>query len=547
MSHSGSARGGAPQPSVVGPPAARRGPARLRDLLALSLLMSDGRPAAEIVELAGGAVRSWTSCELVAVPRGPGDAAAAGIAGLRRAGGRVTVEGHGWAWAYAMRGSTGPQGHLVVAGDRPPSADERFLLTHLARYAGVALGQDALRRRLRTVTGHLGRAEAELHQHAAIQETLARAAADPTEDRIRAIAEALHAITGLPVVIEDSFGHARAWSGLAEAPAAAAEAGAPDLRGPLPVRDGDRLVTAAQPRHEVLGTIALVDPGRMAGDRDEFALTHAALVLSGELAHVRAVAEVERRQRRELVEDLLDGADQAGAAARAEALGYDLGPPHRAVVAGYPVAPADEALAAAVERAVAALGLPGLVSRRADHVVLLTPGPPAGATGATWERLHTAISERLGAVEVAVGVGRPADGPAGIAQSWRDAQRAYAVRAGGRERDGVTVDDELGLYRILGTGAGSGDLERYVDEWLGALLRYDAESGSELTRTLRTYLDHGGNYDETAAALIIHRSTLRYRLQRIRDLTGLDLGDPDTRLNLHVAVRGWSVLGGDDR
>ncbi|WP_116948960.1 helix-turn-helix domain-containing protein [Jiangella endophytica] len=527
----------------MGPPAARAGSARLRELLALSVLLSDGRPAAEIIELAGGAVRSWTPCEVVAVPREPGEAPAE-VSGLRADGGRVTVEGRGWAWAYPLRAFNGPQGHLVVAGDQPPTSDERFLLTSLARYTGVALGQDALRRRLRTVAGDLDRAEAELRQHAAIQETLARAAADPTEDRIRAIAEALYAITGLPVVIEDSFGYARAWSGLAEAPAA--EAGAPDLRGPLPVRDGDRLVTAAQPRHEVLGTIALVDPGRMAGERDQFALTHAALVLSGELAHVRAVAEVERRQRRDLVEDLIDGADEAGAAARAEALGYDLGPPHRAVAVGYPVAPADEVLAAAVERAVAALGLPGLVSRRADHVVLLSPEPRPDATGTTWERLHAAISARLGAVEVAVGVGRPADGPAGIAQSWRDAQRAYAIRAGGRQRDGVTVDDQLGLYRILGTGAGSGDLERYVDEWLGALLRYDAESGSELTRTLRTYLDRGGNYDETAAALIIHRSTLRYRLQRIRDLTGLDLGDPDTRLNLHVAVRGWSVLGGDD-
>ncbi|WP_053202684.1 helix-turn-helix domain-containing protein [Jiangella muralis] len=531
----------------MGTSAARRGPARLRELLALSLLMADGRPAAQIVELARGAVRSWTACEVVAVPRKAGDASAAGISGLRAAGGRVGAKGHGWAWAYAMHAANGPQGHLVVGGDRPPSTDDRFLLASLARYTAVALGQDALRRRLRRTTGDLHRAEAQLRQQVAVQETLARAAVDATEDRIRAIAEALHAITGLPVVIEDASGQARAWSGLAEPPEApAAQAGAPDLRGPLPVRDGDRLVAAAQPRQEVLGTIALVDPGRMAGERDRFALTHAALVLSGELAHVQAVAEVEGKQRRDLVEDLLDGVDETGVLARAEAVGYDLGPPHRAVVIGSPAAPAGDALTAAVERAVAGLGLPALLGRRADHVVLLTPDPPRVAAAATWERLHASISQRLGAAEVAVGVGRPADGPAGLAQSWRDAQRAYAVRAGGRQRDGVTVDDELGLYRILGTGAGSGDLERYVDEWLGALLRYDAESHSELTRTLRTYLDHGGSYDETAAALIIHRSTLRYRLQRIRDLTGLDLGDPDIRLNLHVAVRGWSVLGGDD-
>ncbi|PZF84226.1 PucR family transcriptional regulator [Jiangella anatolica] len=531
---------------------ARRGRSRLRELQALSLLMTDGRPGPDILALVSGAVRSWTRYEVVATPCGPEDEPVAGVTGLRAKGGRVTAKGYAWAWAYPMRAFNGPQGQLIVGGDGPPSAEERALLTGLARHAGVALGQATLRRRLdelgaelRAVTDDLERARAELRQHTAIQETLARAAADPTEDRIRAIAEALYAITGLPVVIEDSFGHARAWSGLAEAPAAAPSpdsAASPALRGPLVVREGDRLITAAQPRHEVLGTIALVDPGRMAGERDEFALTHAALVLSGELAHVRAVAEVEGRQRRELVDDLLTGADEAAAAARAEALGHDLSPPHRVLAIGYPLASADDALEAAAARSAAELALPHLLGRRDAHVVLLTPD----AGGETWARLHAGISARLGAAEVAIGVGRPADGPARIAQSWQDAQRAHAVRAGGRHRDGVTVDDELGIYRILGAGAGHGDLQRYVDEWLGTLLGYDAENHSELTRTLATYLDRGGNYDETAAALIIHRSTLRYRLQRIRELTGHDLGDPETRLNLHVAVRAWSILAGDD-
>ncbi|HEY2191530.1 MAG TPA: helix-turn-helix domain-containing protein, partial [Actinomycetospora sp.] len=69
------------------------------------------------------------------------------------------------------------------------------------------------------------------------------------------------------------------------------------------------------------------------------------------------------------------------------------------------------------------------------------------------------------------------------------------------------------------------------------LLAYDRERHADLVRTLGAYLDHGGNYDDTAAALHIHRSTLRYRLQRIRELSGHDLTHPDTRLNLHVAVR----------
>jgi DNA-binding PucR family transcriptional regulator len=43
---------------------------------------------------------------------------------------------------------------------------------------------------------------------------------------------------------------------------------------------------------------------------------------------------------------------------------------------------------------------------------------------------------------------------------------------------------------------------------------------------------------------VIHRSTLRYRLQRIREVSGLDLGEVESRLNLHLATRAWRVLQG---
>ncbi|BCZ20291.1 hypothetical protein MTY59_01460 [Mycobacterium senriense] len=60
------------------------------------------------------------------------------------------------------------------------------------------------------------------------------------------------------------------------------------------------------------------------------------------------------------------------------------------------------------------------------------------------------------------------------------------------------------------------------------------------------YLECGGNYDESAAALHIHRSTLRYRLARIAELTGYDLRSVDTRFNLHAATRTWRFLNRDE-
>jgi len=78
-----------------------------------------------------------------------------------------------------------------------------------------------------------------------------------------------------------------------------------------------------------------------------------------------------------------------------------------------------------------------------------------------------------------------------------------------------------------------------VESWLGPLIAYDAREAAELTATLEEFLEHHCDLDVTASALGIHRSTLRYRLFRIRELTGYDIQRPDMRSNLLRATRAW--------
>ena len=52
----------------------------------------------------------------------------------------------------------------------------------------------------------------------------------------------------------------------------------------------------------------------------------------------------------------------------------------------------------------------------------------------------------------------------------------------------------------------------------------------------------GGNYDASALALSVHRSTLKYRLRRIREVSGHDIGHADVQFNLQVATRAWRTL-----
>ena len=132
--------------------------------------------------------------------------------------------------------------------------------------------------------------------------------------------------------------------------------------------------------------------------------------------------------------------------------------------------------------------------------------------------------------------------PDGFPLSYWEAELALRMQKAAGGPDRVTLFDDLGIYKILATAGDTSAMERFVTEWLGSLIDYDAEHGTPLVLTLSEYLDCGGNYDASARALSVHRSTLKYRLGRIRQVSGYDLGVPDVQFNLQVATRAWRTL-----
>jgi DNA-binding PucR family transcriptional regulator len=151
------------------------------------------------------------------------------------------------------------------------------------------------------------------------------------------------------------------------------------------------------------------------------------------------------------------------------------------------------------------------------------------------------MSEILPSACGCIGVGGVRQSPSQLPDSYSEALHALAVRQRS-EAGGLTSFEDLGVLRLLFTGDRDAEVDQYVRDWLGVLIDYDDARGAEFVATLSQYFDCGGNYDATAAALQIHRSTLRYRLTRIRELTGRDLGAVDCRLNLQVATRAWQIL-----
>ncbi|MFD4554622.1 PucR family transcriptional regulator [Streptomyces sp. NPDC058469] len=479
---------------------------------------------------------------------------------LDEADGSVSLPERSWTWAFGLRGAGGLLGYIVVSSHSGPDEQGHFLLSALVGLASAALSLTVTRAaqhdpadelsRLRTerdtALRQLDTMRSELHLQKTVHETLDRVAArGGGED---AITQALYELTGLAVLIEDRFGNLRSWAG-------------PDRPDPYPVRSStyqeemlrqvareagpvrvkDRLIALARPRGDVLGVLAIEDPDATANEYTMFALDHAQRSLAQELMHMRELTEVELRLRRQLIDDLLEGTDETSAYARAEAVGHDLQRTHYVVVVHWPGNAANSSFTRAVEQATATSATRPLITRRGDRMVLLTESRPDD------DAVYTALAHELGTPDGAIGVSTRCDSPDGVPRCYQEALRALEVRQNSRQRSGTTFFDDLGLYRILGPGNDLRELEGFVREWLGQLIDYDAGHDTELVETLSRYFDCGGNYDDAAAALTVHRSTLRYRLQRIREISDRDLADVDTRLNLQVATRVWKIILGGRR
>ncbi|MCF8543323.1 MAG: helix-turn-helix domain-containing protein [Candidatus Nanopelagicales bacterium] len=533
---------------------------RLNALLVLSMLMTESTDEQQIIRLGASAAPSFAACRLVGVFTHdgettvwtPGDdeiATPPAILDLPTDGGAVEITGSTWAWAYSLGGISTSLGHMVVAASHEIDRDGHFLLRVLAQQIGTAIRNSRLHQFERTAAAELASVNSQLEstvqalaQRIEIHDRLTLATV--SGEGMEGIANAVHEVTGLPVIIEDRFGNLRAWAGPGDPPNFSKDPPARReqllrrlLRESQSTWESGRVMRAASPRPDSVGVIALIDPDRMARNEDLAALEYGATILSMELARLRTVADTEVRVRRDLVEDLLAGTGGEAAVQRGEAFQHDLKLPHRVVVfEGRGRTRDEDQFFTAVRRAARDFGLGSLLVARAGTVVLLTD------RDVDWEGVQATVIRELAGGTCRIGVGGLTNGPDDFPTSHREAVLSLNLLCGRAGAHNVVAFEDLGVYRLLASTEDSREIEKFIAQWLGPLLEYDERRHSELVLTLYRYLECGGHYNETAEALLIHRSTLKYRLQRIRDVSQLPIGDADVNFNLQLACRAWSTL-----
>lgn len=158
------------------------------------------------------------------------------------------------------------------------------------------------------------------------------------------------------------------------------------------------------------------------------------------------------------------------------------------------------------------------------------------------EEIRQQLVNRLHGLDVCCGVGRPARGMENLRQSFQEAEDAAEMCNELKTRTRSTFFGNSSLFNLLLSLKNPSELNRFCMTWLADLITYDEEQHSELLDTLKSYFANNGNTALTAKDLQIHRNTLAYRLNRIAEITCLDLDDADVRLNLHLALKAREVL-----
>jgi sugar diacid utilization regulator/putative methionine-R-sulfoxide reductase with GAF domain len=285
----------------------------------------------------------------------------------------------------------------------------------------------------------------------------------------------------------------------------------------------------------------------------------AAVVCALELTKQRAVLDARTQVRSDFLWDLLEGkiADAAEVTLRARRLGHALPRKLRVMLvdvdgleswahaAGGDADLVDRrrsALLAEIERLAAETGAARVLSaRRASALVLIVPWLEDVRDARRFAtRLVSGLAADSPELQFSAGVSTCHDLTADLSPALSQARTALASVAGMPLP--VALFDDLGVSRFLLAPGRRADLADFVRGVLGAILDYDREHSTHLLETLDAYLAEDLNLGRTAKRLYCHPKTVRYRLDRARDLTGRDLTSQRDCFDIQLALRMMGAL-----
>jgi hypothetical protein len=179
------------------------------------------------------------------------------------------------------------------------------------------------------------------------------------------------------------------------------------------------------------------------------------------------------------------------------------------------------------------------------EILLLVPGGEEPLAARTADGVLREMESGLSGYTFALGRSRIAEDPGELPRAAGEALLAANVAEGSAPEGALLAFEQTGAYRLLLSAMTENpdELQRFYAETVEPLVAYDEQYETELLQTLGTFLEADGNVAGTAQRLFTHRHTIYYRLERVRELTGLDVSSSDGREKLSLGLKAMRVLG----
>ncbi len=300
------------------------------------------------------------------------------------------------------------------------------------------------------------------------------------------------------------------------------------------------------------GYLSLIDDRNKLDEFTRLVMLAGADVCAIELAKTRAIAFAVEQVRGDWIQMWLSGtpADDEMLITRAKQVGFE--PDATYAVAAFRAHSGNsssiplESLASLVRDDMVRRHINGAVGLYVDVIVALYPledSMPVARIGIVVEGIREQLAQRLPG-GAAAGISRPVRGLVALRDAYSEARDAMSIASELGDGETTTFYGDLKLFQFLLAVRKRNltDLRDFYVETLDPLVEYDERKQADLIRTLSGFFDANGNLAKAAQDLDVHRNTLVYRLERISELTGMNLDDADNRLILHLALKIQRVL-----
>ena len=390
------------------------------------------------------------------------------------------------------------------------------------------------------------------------------------------LAAAARQVIGAPVAILDEYLDLRGAAGLAEEQEAMLDAAVVRARGHGPASVMGPFMEEEMPgRTRVLiaggdgptGVVVAWVGGRLPAATDA-ALAELCDACALERAREEVRTETESRLRGDLIEELMAGeaVSRESLVRRARHLGADLSRGAVALIGKLQDPHTEGRLITDprltrrfLQQARAAIDMHwprALVDWNEGRLLALLPPAAAGADEPPREeveaqaftlgkRLLGATRETVPGLVLTLALSRFTPEPERLGAALDEARLALAIGDRLGRMGEVVTFEETGTYKLLFQifADRPQELSSFYDQTIAPLVRYDEQYQTELVGTLSTYLGNDCNLAATASTLYTHRHTVRYRLDRIAELSGLDIAKTDDREKLSLGLKAMRLLG----